>query len=213
MSFVQSPSSLRGGRLPFRWTLASRVALAALRGAGSRTATWLVGPPAATGEHDPDVPAAPEADRFLASLHAAKRDPARRSPGRDTLRYHFTRNLDSRFDDVIVRITEVLGRYGFGVLTTVDVRAPEKRTKIDAGFRPQEILGTCSSASAGGRLQHAGRPDVILPCRIVVESNVDGRTAVSAVDPLVSMSAVGDPGVGELAMEVRERLRQVIRDL
>ena len=126
--------------------------------------------------------------------------------------YHFTRTLDMPFDAAISRATAVLAEHGFGVLTTIDVKATLKK-KIDVDVSSYLILGACNPKFAYRALQHEGKIGTMLPCNVVVEVTDDGRTEVSAVDPLASMAAIDNPGLGELAGEVRDHLRQVIQEL
>lgn len=126
--------------------------------------------------------------------------------------YHFTRKLSLPFDDAISRVTETLAEQGFGVLTTIDVKATLKK-KIDVDFRPYTILGACNPGFAYEALQREGKIGTMLPCNVVVQAAEEGMVEVSAVDPIASMSAIENPQLGEIAAEVRERLRQVIENL
>lgn len=126
--------------------------------------------------------------------------------------YHFTRKLSLPFDDAISRVTETLAEQGFGVLTTIDVKATLKK-KIDVDFRPYTILGACNPGFAYEALQREGKIGTMLPCNVVVQAAEEGMVEVSAVDPIASMSAIDNPQLGEIAAEVRERLRQVIENL
>jgi uncharacterized protein (DUF302 family) len=54
---------------------------------------------------------------------------------------------------------------------------------------------------------------LMLPCNVVVQETDDGRTEVSAIDPMASMQAVENPKLGEIAEEVRSKLEAVINRL
>jgi len=126
--------------------------------------------------------------------------------------YHFSRKLDLRFDDAIARVTGLLAEQGFGVLTSIDVKATLKK-KIGADFRPYTILGACNPNFAHRALQEEDKIGTMLPCNVVVQAGEDGGVEVSAVDPAASMAAVDNAALGEIAGEVRDRLRQVIEAL
>lgn len=123
--------------------------------------------------------------------------------------YTFTTTLDGSFDDAVVRVTEALKREGFGVLTTIDVRATLK-SKIDVDFRPYQILGACNPRMAHKALQNEPDIGTMLPCNVVVQQAEEGRVKVSAVDPVASMQAVDNPQLGEVAGQVREALKRVV---
>jgi len=126
--------------------------------------------------------------------------------------YHFTRVLDAPFEDAISHVTAVLAEQGFGVLTTIDVKATLKK-KLDVDFRPYTILGACNPQFAYKALQCEGKIGTMLPCNVVVEQMKDGRVEVSAVDPMASMQAIDNPALAAIAAEVRDRLQTVIGNL
>lgn len=126
--------------------------------------------------------------------------------------YHFTRVLDVPFDEATSRVTAVLADHGFGVLTTIDVKATLKK-KLDVDFRPYTILGACNPGMAHKALQCEGKIGTMLPCNVVVQQAADGRIEVSAVDPVASMQAIDNPALAEIAAEVRSRLQTVIEKL
>ena len=126
--------------------------------------------------------------------------------------YHFTRVLDAPFEEVISHVTAVLAEQGFGVLTTIDVKATLKK-KLEVDFRPYTILGACNPEFAYKALQCEGKIGTMLPCNVVVEQMKDGRVEVSAVDPMASMQAIDNPNLVAIAAEVRDRLKTVIEQL
>ena len=126
--------------------------------------------------------------------------------------YHFSKTLDAPFDQVIESVTEALGQRGFGILTTIDVKATLKK-KLDVAFRPYTILGACNPNFAYQALQHEDKIGTMLPCNVIVQQIEGGKVEVSAVDPVASMQAIENPALGEVAGEVRALLRQVIESL
>jgi uncharacterized protein (DUF302 family) len=50
----------------------------------------------------------------------------------------------------------------------------------------------------------------MLPCNVVLRETEDGKTEVAAVDPVASMAAVENDTLGEVAAEIRERLRRAV---
>ena len=84
-------------------------------------------------------------------------------------------------------------KQGFGVLTEIDVRDTLKK-KIGVEFRNYRILGACNPAFAHKALLAEDKIGVLLPCNVTIQEHEGGRVEVAAVDPLVSMQAVGNPG-------------------
>ncbi len=126
--------------------------------------------------------------------------------------YHFTTTLSIPFDEAIEKVTAALQENGFGVLTTIDVKATLKK-KIDANFHPYTILGACNPHYAYKALQSEDKIGAMLPCNVVVQQKDGGQVEVSAVDPLASMQAIENPALGEIAGEVQGLLKGVIDGL
>ena len=126
--------------------------------------------------------------------------------------YHFSRTVDMSFEDAIAATTAALARHGFGVLTEIDVTATLKK-KLDADFKPYRILGACSPSHAYKALQAEDKIGTMLPCNVIVQQHSDGTVEVSAIDPIASMQAIENPALGEVAVEVQGKLRDVIDDL
>jgi len=126
--------------------------------------------------------------------------------------YYFNKTLKMPFDQAIQRVTDALAEKGFGVLTTIDVRATMKK-KLDIDFRSYTILGACNPQFAHKALQSEDKIGTMLPCNVVVQDVGKGQVEVSAVDPVASMQAVQNPKLESVANEVRELLKQVVADL
>lgn len=126
--------------------------------------------------------------------------------------YYFNKSLRIPFEQAIQDVTFRLGQKGFGVLTTIDVKATMKK-KLDVDFRPYTILGACNPNMAHQALLAEDKIGTMLPCNVVVQELPSGRVEVSAVDPVASMQAVENPALAEIATKVRETLRQVIDEI
>lgn len=122
--------------------------------------------------------------------------------------YHSTLLKNKSFDQAIDLITESLKEEGFGILTEIDVRATMKK-KLDIDFRPYKILGACNPPFAYKALQAEEKIGTMLPCNVIVQELEHG-IEVSAVDPVVSMQAVGNEDLSKIAGEVRDRLINAI---
>ena len=122
------------------------------------------------------------------------------------------RTLDLGFDEALVRVPEALKAEGFGVLTEIDVQATLKK-KLDVDFRRYRILGACNPPFAHRALQHSLDVGMLMPCNVIVYETDEGKTVVSAVDPMQTMAAQGDPAMRPLAEQVQQKLQRVIDSL
>jgi uncharacterized protein (DUF302 family) len=119
------------------------------------------------------------------------------------------KTLDVGFDVALARVPEALKAEGFGVLTEIDVQATLKK-KLDVDFRRYRILGACNPPFAHRALQHSLDVGMLMPCNVIVYETDTGKTVVSAVDPMQTMAAQGDPALRPLADEVRQKLQRVM---
>lgn len=126
--------------------------------------------------------------------------------------YYFSKTLDLPFEQAIVRVTEELQKEGFGVLTEIDVQATLKK-KLDVDFRNYRILGACNPPFAHKALQAEPHIGLMLPCNVVVQEAENGGIIVSAIDPLMSMQAVENEALNEIAGQVKEKLQRVIESV
>ena len=126
--------------------------------------------------------------------------------------YHFSKKLDATYDEAIARATEELKKEGFGILTEIDVKDALKK-KLDVDFRKYKILGACNPSFAYKALLAEDKIGTMLPCNVIVQETDDGKVEVSAVDPIASMQAIDNPALGDIANEVREKLKKVIDNI
>lgn len=127
--------------------------------------------------------------------------------------YYFNKTLKEKgFDKAVNQVTAELKKLGFGVVTELDISKTLKN-KINVDFKKYIILGACSPHHAYTALKHEDKIGLMLPCNIVVEEHKNGEIEVSAVDPIASMSAVKNEALGELAVEMQQKMKLVIENL
>ncbi len=122
--------------------------------------------------------------------------------------YGFGVTVPGSFDEVIEKTIEALKTEGFGVLTTIDVKATLKK-KIDVDRRPYTILGACNPVLANQAIE--AEPDIglLLPCNVLVREEDDGSSSVLFMDPNAVLGLVNRDDVVPLASEVRAKLQKV----
>ncbi len=125
--------------------------------------------------------------------------------------YFFSKTLNLSMDEADALVRAALKEKGFGVLTEIDIKATLKE-KLDVEFRPYRILGACNPPLAYKALQSEPHIGLMLPCNVILQE-ADGGIEVAAVDPVASMQAVENDSLGEVAMDVQNRLREVVEGL
>jgi len=126
--------------------------------------------------------------------------------------YFFSKKIDASFDEAIELTTQKLSNEGFGVLTEIDIKSTLKE-KINVDTNKYHILGACNPPSAYEAIQNEPHIGLMLPCNVIVREDNDGNVEVAAIDPVASMQAVENPGLGKVAKDVRNRLKKVIDSL
>ena len=126
--------------------------------------------------------------------------------------YYFSKTLNMTFDDAVALVTKALAAKGFGVLTTIDVRATMKN-KLGVEFKPYTILGACNPHFAWRALQAEDKIGAMLPCNVIVSETKPGEIEIAAVDPIASMASIENPALAHVATEVRDLFREMVGNL
>lgn len=121
------------------------------------------------------------------------------------------RTFDEDYEAVLARVPDALASEGFGVLTEIDVKATLKK-KLDVDFRRYKILGACNPPFAHKVLEAELEIGLLLPCNVLVYESDEGKTIVSAIDPVQMMASAGDasPEIAKIAEEVQGKLRAAL---
>lgn len=122
--------------------------------------------------------------------------------------YGFDVKVNGSFDDAITKVTEELSKEGFGVLTTIDVKATLKK-KLDIDRKPYTILGACNPVLANEAINNEPDIGLLLPCNVLVREEDDSSVTVAFMDPAAVLNLVDNDKVPELAGQVREKLMRV----
>ena len=128
------------------------------------------------------------------------------------MKYYFNKILKTSFDEAETRVREGLKKEGFGILTEIDGKETLKK-KLDVDFRKYKILGACNPPFAYKALQSEDKIGTMLPCNVILQETKDGSVEVAAVDPLASMQAVENSELGDVANQIREKLKNIIEKL
>lgn len=124
--------------------------------------------------------------------------------------YRMSTTIALPFDQAVERTKAALAKEGFGILSEIDVRATLQK-KLDVEFRPYVILGACNPPMARQALSAERDIGVLLPCNVVVyAAETEGESVVTAIDPEVSLSRVGNEALRPLATDVKTRLRRAL---
>lgn len=128
------------------------------------------------------------------------------------MKYYINKSVKGlSFEQAIDKVTKALKDEGFGILTEIDIKATLKN-KLDVDFKPYHILGACNPPYAYKALKSEDFIGLMLPCNVIVKLEPD-HIDIAAVDPLTSMQAVENESLEIIALEIRNKLENVISGL
>jgi uncharacterized protein (DUF302 family) len=124
--------------------------------------------------------------------------------------------LHTSFEDAVKRTTDALAEQGFGVLTTIDVKATLKQ-KLGEDMEDYLILGACNPALAHRALAVHRQIGQLLPCNVVVRTDAGGggdAVLVEAMDPQIMVQVTAEPGaLQDVADQAAAKLKAAISSL
>lgn len=126
--------------------------------------------------------------------------------------YYFNKTVNGTFNNVIDKVTDLLSKEDFGILTEIDIQQTLKK-KLNVDFKKYKILGACNPPFAYKALMAEDKIGTMLPCNVIVQELGDNKVEVAAVNPLASMQAVKNTELIEVAEKVSEKLKKVINNL
>jgi uncharacterized protein (DUF302 family) len=126
--------------------------------------------------------------------------------------YYFSKTLDASFDEAVSLATEALKSEGFGVISEISMHEKLK-DKLGVDFKRYKILGACNPPYAYKALQAEDKIGTMLPCNILVIEQGPNKIEIAAVNPVESMQAISNPALGGIALEVTNKLKNVIDSL
>lgn len=130
--------------------------------------------------------------------------------------YGFGATVPLSFDEAMARVIEALKDEGFGVLTTIDVKATLK-SKLNVDMQQYVILGTCNPVLAHRALTLEPEVGLLLPCNVVIRdmtgADEQSQTRIDIADPVAMLGMVRHPQIQDLAIEARTRFQRVMAKL
>ena len=121
--------------------------------------------------------------------------------------YGFIKELNISFENAIEKVTEELKKEGFGILSTIDIKA-KLREKLNIDFKKYVILGACNPSFAHKSLLAEENIGLFLPCNVIVYEKGD-KTVVGIIKPLEVMGMIGNDKLRDIAESVETKLKKV----
>lgn len=128
------------------------------------------------------------------------------------MEYYFAKTLNVSFEEAVKLATEALKNEGFGVISEINMHEKLKE-KLGVDFKRYKILGACNPPLAYKALQAEEKIGTMLPCNVLVIEQEQNKIEIAAVNPVASMQAITNPALGDVALEVTNKLKKVIDNL
>ena len=128
------------------------------------------------------------------------------------MKYYFSKTLEVAFDEAVKLTTEALKSEGFGVISEINMHEKLKE-KLGVDFKRYKILGACNPPLAYKALKAEEKIGTMLPCNVLVIEQGQNKIEIAAVNPVASMQAITNPSLGDVALEVTNKLERVINSL
>ncbi len=116
------------------------------------------------------------------------------------------------FEQAEEKVIAALKVEGFGILTTIDVKATLKK-KIDVDFPPYTILGACNPPLAHMALSQEQLVGLFMPCNVVLFEEEDGQLAVAIAKPEALFQPIDNKEVEPMVKELDQKVNRVLESL
>jgi len=127
------------------------------------------------------------------------------------MKYSYTKQVPLSFREAKEKTTAALAQEGFGILTEIDVKAALKK-KLGVEYGEYVILGACNPPFAYQALQAEKEIGLFMPCNVIIYED-GGKTFISAILPTVTIGAINNPSLVDIAKTVEEKLKKVINNI
>lgn len=122
------------------------------------------------------------------------------------------RRVKGEFQEVMDKTVSALKTEGFGVLTTIDVKATLKE-KLNVDYSRYVILGVCNPPLAHKALSTTKDVGLFLPCNVIVYEDAPGEIVVSAFNPLLIDKIMPESGLSEMARTAHSKLKTALEKI
>ena len=93
------------------------------------------------------------------------------------MKYSYSKDIMSGFEDTERKVHTALMEVGFGILTEINMKdAFQKKLNLD--YKNYKILGACNPTLAHEALENESLIGILMPCNVLIIDNEDQTTKV-----------------------------------
>ena len=93
------------------------------------------------------------------------------------MKYSYSKDINSNFDEAENKVRNALMDVGFGVLTEINIKDAFK-TKLDLDYKNYKILGACNPTLAHEALGFENLIGILMPCNVLIIDNQNQTTKI-----------------------------------
>jgi len=128
------------------------------------------------------------------------------------MKYSYSKDIDSKFQDTENKVRESLMDIGFGVLTEINMKDAFK-SKLDLDYKNYKILGACNPTLAHEALDSESLIGILMPCNILVIDNENQTTKIVFPDAKSLLEVTDNKDIFKLADKVDDLLKKAFDNI
>ena len=122
------------------------------------------------------------------------------------MKYAYSKDIESGFEDTEHKIRDALMDVGFGVLTEINMKDAFKE-KLNLEYKNYKILGACNPTLAHKALESESLIGILMPCNILLIDNENQSTKIVFPNAKSLLEVTENDAISDLADKVDDLLR------
>ena len=122
------------------------------------------------------------------------------------MKYAYSKDIESGFEDTEHKIRDALMDVGFGVLTEINMKDAFKE-KLNLEYKNYKILGACNPTLAHKALESESLIGILMPCNILLIDNENQSTKIVFPHAKSLLEVTENDAISDLANKVDNLLR------
>ena len=122
------------------------------------------------------------------------------------MKYAYSKDIESGFEDTEHKIRDALMDVGFGVLTEINMKDAFKE-KLNLEYKNYKILGACNPTLAHKALESESLIGILMPCNILLIDNENQSTKIVFPYAKSLLEVTENDAISDLADKVDDLLR------
>ena len=122
------------------------------------------------------------------------------------MKYAYSKDIESGFEDTEHKIRDALMDVGFGILTEINMKDAFKE-KLNLEYNNYKILGACNPTLAHKALESESLIGILMPCNILLIDNENQSTKIVFPNAKSLLEVTENDAISDLADKVDDLLR------